>query len=131
MRVYSEISLRNFQFWGGAKLNADMLTIEELDNVEDVLTDICGDEIGETMINDIFWFEFDSVCEWIGIRYDEKSQELDFQLLIYASLRYAFRNPSVVLANTRLTTLRRSSKEACPSFVTKIGSIVPFITASI
>lgn len=76
MRVYSEISLRNFQFWGGAKLNADMLTIEELDSVEDVLTDICGDEIGETMINDIFWFEFDSVCEWIGIRYDEEKDEV-------------------------------------------------------
>ena len=31
MKVYSEINLRNFKFWCGAKDNAETLTSEQLD----------------------------------------------------------------------------------------------------
>ena len=31
MKAYSEISLTNFEFWGGAKANEERLTYEELE----------------------------------------------------------------------------------------------------
>ena len=71
MRVISEMSLTSFQFWAGAKTNAEMLTYEELEQVGYVLEDIY-EEIEDVTINDIFWFDFSWVCESIGIKYNEE-----------------------------------------------------------
>ena len=67
MKVYSEINLRDFEFWSGAKSNAETLTSEQLDIVESILEDAYPDGISETQINDFFWFEFDTIREWLGI----------------------------------------------------------------
>lgn len=67
MKVYSELSLRDFEFWAGAKENAQKLTPEQLDEVEQNLEEIYPDGIDETTINDIFWFDFDQICVWLGI----------------------------------------------------------------
>ena len=74
MKVYSEINLRDFEFWSGAKLNAETLTSEQLDIVESILEDAYPDGISETQINDFFWFEFDTIREWLGIK-DEEEEE--------------------------------------------------------
>lgn len=71
MRVISEMSLTSFQFWAGAKANAEMLTYEELEQVGYVLEDIY-EEIEDVTINDLFWFDFSWVCESIGIKYNEE-----------------------------------------------------------
>ena len=71
MKVYSEINLRDFEFWSGAKLNAETLTSEQLDIVESILEDAYPDGISETQINDFFWFEFDTIREWLGIKDEE------------------------------------------------------------
>ena len=65
------MSLTSFEFWGGAKDRAKMLTYEELEQVEYVLEDIY-EEIEDVLINDIFWFDFGWVCECIGIKYNEE-----------------------------------------------------------
>lgn len=67
MKVYSEINLRDFEFWSGAKSNAETLTDEQLDMVESILEDSFPDGMDETQINDIFWFDFDTIREWLGI----------------------------------------------------------------
>lgn len=67
MKVYSELSLRDFEFWAGAKENAQKLSPEQLDEVEHNLEEIYPDGIDETTINDIFWFDFDQICVWLGI----------------------------------------------------------------
>ena len=67
MKVFSEISLSSFEFWGGAKLNADMLSVEQLDYM---LEDCYSEGVSETMVNDIMWFEFEWVCEMLGYEYD-------------------------------------------------------------
>lgn len=67
MKVYSELSLWDFEFWAGAKDNAQKLTPEQLDEVEHNLEEIYPDGIDETTINDIFWFDFDQICVWLGI----------------------------------------------------------------
>lgn len=72
MKYIVEKSLSNFDFWIGAKDNAHKLTIEELDQLESMLPDIFGEEAPtETAINDLFWFDFESICEWLGLDPDE------------------------------------------------------------
>lgn len=66
MRIVSDISLRDFGFWSGARDTADQLTDEQLDQVEAVLEDMYPDGMTDTQLNDIFWFESESVYEWAG-----------------------------------------------------------------
>lgn len=66
MKVYTETSLTNFEFWSGAKDTVKYLTDEELDQIEAMLEDIYPDGCDETTINDFFWFEDDAIAEWLG-----------------------------------------------------------------
>ena len=74
MKIYSEKSLRNFEFWSGAKENANELTDAQLDTVEAMMEEIQPDGWDETEINDFFWFDFDTIKEWLGIA-DEENEE--------------------------------------------------------
>ena len=67
MKIYKEESLQNFEFWSGAKANAEQLTTWQLDEVEAILKDIYPEGVDETAINDLFWFEFETVAEWLGL----------------------------------------------------------------
>ena len=66
MKIYKEESLRNFEFWSGAKYTAETLTLEELDQIEAILNDLYPDGADETTINDLFWFEDDWIAEMLG-----------------------------------------------------------------
>ena len=41
MKIFKEESLRYFEFWSGAKENANELSDEQLDNLETILEDAC------------------------------------------------------------------------------------------
>lgn len=71
MRVHCEISLVNFEFWSGARCRAEQLTYEELEQLEFMLEDIYPDGVEDTTINDLLWFDFPVVCEWLGLELDE------------------------------------------------------------
>ena len=75
MKVTTEQSLSNFNFWSGAKDNASELTDSQLDTVECILEDIYPDGMDETAINDLFWFDFETVKEWLGITEEEEEEE--------------------------------------------------------
>lgn len=75
MKVYKEMNLRDFQFWSGAKSNAETLTGEQLDMVENILEDCYPDGIDATTINEMFWFDFDTIREWLGIEDEESGNE--------------------------------------------------------
>ena len=66
MKIYIEKSLSNFEFWSGAKDTIKYLTDEELDTIESILEDWYPDGMSETEINDFFWFEEDTIAEWLG-----------------------------------------------------------------
>lgn len=66
MKLTIDISLRSFEFWGGARNTADMLTDDQLDIVETCLEDIYSDGCSETVINDIFWHDRDWLAVMIG-----------------------------------------------------------------
>lgn len=76
MKIYKEISLADFEAWSGAV--DTMETLQKLedetgenvfDTLEDCLED-CIDDMGEgvdeTTINDILWFETDTIAVWLG-----------------------------------------------------------------
>lgn len=56
MKIISDISLKDFGFWSGAKDTAEQLTDEQFDQVEEVLEDLYPDGVTDTELNDIFWF---------------------------------------------------------------------------
>lgn len=69
MKYTVDKDLRNFDFWSGAVANAKELTTEELDQLDGILPDYFGDEITDTDINDMFWFEFETIVHALGYAY--------------------------------------------------------------
>ena len=76
MKLYSEKSLSGFEFWSGAKDNAEKLTSKQMDQIESTLEDVYPDGLSETELNDLFWFDFETVAEWIGMSVCENCGEL-------------------------------------------------------
>lgn len=66
MRIYTEESLTNFEFWAGAKDTVKYLTNEELYTIEKMLEELNPEGMSDTEINDFFWFEDDTIAEWLG-----------------------------------------------------------------
>lgn len=70
-KVTEQLHLSNFDFWGGAKYRAKMLTVDELNEIESQIEDLYPDGIDETQINDIFWFDFDWIAQILGYEDEE------------------------------------------------------------
>ncbi len=68
MKIYKEESLWNFDFWSGARDNASELDRNQMEQIESVLEDVYPDGMDATDLNDLFWFEFDTVLSWIGLK---------------------------------------------------------------
>ena len=73
MTMTIEKKLRDFHFWSGAATNVAKLTPEELDTLESELEDMIDEKEpwSTTEINDLMWFQFEDVCEWLGLDYEE------------------------------------------------------------
>ena len=72
MTMTIEKKLKDFTFWGGAATNAAKLAPEELDRLEDFIEEMIGDEPWSTTeVNDMMWFDFENVCEWLDLDYEE------------------------------------------------------------
>ena len=70
MRILSNTRLTDFEFWSGAKDHK--FTYIELGQLEGVIEDLFYEEPPtETQINDLFWFEEEFLCEWIGVDFKE------------------------------------------------------------
>lgn len=72
MRYYVEEPLYKFQFWGGAKENANLLTLQEFEQIEFELSDIYPEGLEGVQINDIFWFDFDFIAQLLGYENEEE-----------------------------------------------------------
>lgn len=66
MKVYEEINLNDFEFWGSAIQTAKYLTDDEMDAIEENLNGLNPDGMSKTDINDFFWFDDDTIAEWLG-----------------------------------------------------------------
>lgn len=77
MKYFVEESLRDFNFWSGGKDRAELLIDEQFDMVEQMMEEIEPAEgWTDTAINDFFWFEFDTIAQWLGYA-DEEHLEKD------------------------------------------------------
>ena len=76
MTIKREVRLCDFEPWGGACSRYEQLTKAELDDLETLIDDLQPDGIDETMLNDLFWFEFYAVCAWLGLGYNDETDEV-------------------------------------------------------
>lgn len=78
MKIYKEQSLADFKFWSGAETTAQRIWEEQgsegFDQLEAILEDLYPDGIDETELNDLLWFEPETIFEWLGIG-DEENEE--------------------------------------------------------
>lgn len=64
--------LRDFRFWSGAEDRANLLTCRQFDIVESMMEEIAPEQGWTyTAINDFFWFEFDTIAQWLGYKNEE------------------------------------------------------------
>ena len=71
MKLYKD-SIAEFCPWAGAVNTWNRVTEhDKIDDLEVVLDEIYPDGMSETELNDLLWFEPETVCEWVGIEYDE------------------------------------------------------------
>ena len=79
MKIYTETPLSRFEFWSGAKDTANRIWEEMgesgFDTVEAILEDTYPEGIDETTLNDIFWFEPETIYEWLGMSNDDDEEE--------------------------------------------------------
>lgn len=67
MKVIKEVNnYSDFEFWSGAADTVEYLTAEEVEKVLIILEDIYRDGMTDTELNNFFWFEKDTIAEWLG-----------------------------------------------------------------
>ena len=73
MTITYELDLNSFQAWGGAKDTLDRIQKEgKCCLLEQILEDTYPDGMTKTELNDLLWFDSESVYEWLGIRSEEQ-----------------------------------------------------------
>lgn len=86
MKIYQEKSLRNFEFWSGAKRTADILWeklgYEAFDTIENELEMEYPEGMSDTQINDLFWFDTDYIATLLGYRNWEHLEKGDEPITI-------------------------------------------------
>ena len=68
MKITSEMSLKNFKAWSGAKdtLNK-LIKLDKCDELEFILDDLYPDGLTDTQLNDILWFDDEWIYKTLGI----------------------------------------------------------------
>ena len=76
MTITYELDLNSFQAWSGAKDTLDRIQREgKCSLLEQILEDTYPDGMTETQLNDLLWFDSESVYEWLGIRSEEQIEK--------------------------------------------------------
>lgn len=79
MKIITETSTADFNFWSGARDTAHRiwkkLGIEGFEQLDEILEEEYPDGIDETELNDLLWFDAETVYEWLGIGDDEDEEQ--------------------------------------------------------
>lgn len=79
MKICYELDLNTFEAWSGAVDTIDRIRNEDkVQELEEILDELYPDGMTETELNDLLWFDSDTVYEWLGMRtYEEVQEEID------------------------------------------------------
>lgn len=73
MTITYELDLNSFQAWSGAKETLERIQREgKCEALENILEELYPDGMTETELNDLLWFESETVYEWLEIRSEEQ-----------------------------------------------------------
>lgn len=76
MTITYELDLNRFEAWSGAKETLERIRREgKCEELENVLEELYPDGMTETELNDLLWFDSESVYEWLGIRSEEQIEK--------------------------------------------------------
>lgn len=76
MTITYELDLSSFKAWSGAKDTLDRIQREgKCAELENILEELYPDGMTETQLNDLLWFDSESVYEWLGIRSEEQIEK--------------------------------------------------------
>ena len=76
MTITYELDLNSFEAWSGAKETLERIQREgKCEKLENVLEELYPDGMTETELNDLLWFDSESVYEWLGIRSEEQIEK--------------------------------------------------------
>lgn len=77
-KIYYELTSGNYQPWSGAVDIWDKIVDAGLlDMLDSYLEDVYPDGLSETELNDILWFEGDSILESLGLSEEEDEEDID------------------------------------------------------
>lgn len=73
MTITYELDLERFEAWSGAKRTLERVIEEDKCGLlEQMLEELYPEGMTETQLNDLLWFDSESVYEWCGIRSEEQ-----------------------------------------------------------
>lgn len=73
MRIYKEFDFDSFQPWSGAVDTYNRIQEERKGAaLETILDELYPDGMTETELNDLLWFEPETIFEWLGIEEEEE-----------------------------------------------------------
>lgn len=76
MRVHTELTLRQFDAWSGAKdTKQAIIDAGKEDEFEALIEDLYPDGIDETALNDLLWFEDEYLFECLGIEEEDEEED--------------------------------------------------------
>ena len=76
MTITYELDLNSFQAWSGAKETLERIQRDgKCEELENILEELYPDGMTETELNDLLWFDSESVYEWLGIRSEEQIEK--------------------------------------------------------
>ena len=69
MTITKEVNAQDIiqSAWSGARYTVEHMTERQIETVLNILEDSnCGEPMTETQLNDFFWFEDETIAEWLG-----------------------------------------------------------------
>lgn len=67
MKIIKEVnSVSDFDFWSGAIYTINHLSDSQFETVIRILEDNYPEGMTDGELNDFFWFENDTIAEWLG-----------------------------------------------------------------
>ena len=74
--ITKTMDIYDFEPWSGAVDTYERIEREgKLDELDDILDEVYPDGIDETELNDLLWFEPETVYEWLGMRTESEIRE--------------------------------------------------------